>query len=134
MNTKRQIKRMAKQLYRMCLVNGMPDEERVRNVVERVIAANRRNGLAILRNLEHLVRLNSTEHSAKVESVIPLPQEVRSNIQKGLINKYGPTIRVSFAENPNLLGGLKIKIGSDLYDRSVQGELAELEKAFEVKG
>lgn len=134
MKTKRQIKRIAKQLYRMCLSNGVPNEERVRKVVQQVIAANRRNGLAILSNFLHLIRLNSRERSAEVQSVIPVPQELRTKIHAGLTKRYGPAIRVSFVENPKLIGGLKIKVGSDLYDRSIQGELAALEKAFDGKG
>lgn len=132
MSTKRQIKRIAKQLFRMCLVNGVPDDGRVRKIVQQVIAANRRNGLAILSGFQHLLKLSASERSADVQSVIPLPQELRAKIQAGLIKIYGPSIRVSFRENPKLIGGLKIKVGSDLYDRSIQGELAALEKAFEV--
>ena len=38
MKITRQAKREAKQLYRLCLVKGLLDEHRVRQVVERILA------------------------------------------------------------------------------------------------
>jgi F-type H+-transporting ATPase subunit delta len=57
MKINKQAKREAKQLFRFCLVNGLLDENRVRNVVQDVIAAGHSNCLAILSHFRRLVRL-----------------------------------------------------------------------------
>ena len=130
MKTTRQTKREAKRLFRLCLVNGLLDEGRTRQVVQRVIDAKRRGGLAILSHFQRLVKLDWARHTAEVESAMPLPADLRARIQAGLARTYGPGISASFAQNPELIGGMRIKVGSDVYDGSVRARLAELEKGF----
>ncbi len=130
MKTTRQIKREAKRLFRFCLVNGLLDETRTRQAVQRIIDAKRRGGLALLSHFQRLVKLDSARHTAKVESAIPLPGDLRASVQTGLARTYGPGISTSFAHNPELIGGMRIKVGSDVYDGSVRARLAELEKNF----
>jgi len=130
MKTTRQIKREAKRLFRFCLVNGLLDEARTRQVVQRIIDAKRRGGLALLSDFQRLVKLDSARHTAKVESAMPLPDDLRVSVQTGLARTYGLGIHASFAQNPELIGGMRIKVGSDVYDGSVRARLAELEKNF----
>ncbi len=130
MKTTRQTKREAKRLFRFCLVNGLLDEARTRQVVQRIIDARRRGGLALLSHFQRLVKLDSARHTAEVESAMPLPEDLRASVQAGLARVYGPGISPSFAHNPGLIGGMRIKVGSDVYDGSVRARLAELEKGF----
>ena len=130
MKTTRQTKREAKRLFRLCLVNGLLDEGRTRQVVQRIIEAKRRGGLALLSHFQRLVKLESARHTAEVESAVPLPADLRASIQAGLARTYGPGISASFAHNPGLIGGMRIKVGSDVYDGSVRARLAALEKNF----
>ncbi len=130
MKTTRQIKRGAKRLFRLCLVNGMLDEGRTRQVVQRIIDDKRRGGVALLSRFQRLVKLDCARHTAKVESAMPLPADLRERIQAGLARTYGPGISASFAHNPGLIGGMRIKVGSDVYDGTVRARLAALEKGF----
>ena len=43
-------------------------------------------------------------------------------IQAGLARVYGPGSRRRSATNPALIGGMRIKVGSDVYDGSVRGQ------------
>jgi F-type H+-transporting ATPase subunit delta len=130
MKTTRQIKREAKRLFRLCLVNGLLDEARTRQAVQRIIDAKRRGGLTLLSHFQRLVKLDSARHMAKVESAMPLPEDLRVSVQTGLARTYGPKISASFVHNPELIGGMRIKVGSDVYDGSVRARLAALEKSF----
>jgi F-type H+-transporting ATPase subunit delta len=130
MKTTRQIKREAKRLFRLCLVNGLLDEACARQVVQRVIDARPRGGLALLAHLQRLVKLDSARHRAQVESAMPLSEDLRLSVEAGLARTYGPGISPSFVHNPGLIGGMRIKVGSDVYDGSVRARLAELEKNF----
>ncbi len=130
MKTTRQTKREAKRLFRLCLVNGLLDEGRSRQVVRRIIDAKRRGGLALLSHFRRLVKLDRGRHTAEVESAMPLPADLRASIQAGLARTYGPGISASFTHNPGLIGGMRIKVGSDVYDGSVRARLATLGKSF----
>ena len=72
MKANRKVKRAARQLFRLCLVNGALDEGRARQVAQRIAASRRRGALAILSDFQRLVRLDSDRHSALVESATPL--------------------------------------------------------------
>jgi F-type H+-transporting ATPase subunit delta len=130
MKTTKKIRREAKQLFRLCIVNGLLDESRTREVVQRVIESNRRGHLALLSIFQRWVRLSLAEHTAEVESATPLPADLRATVQARLENLYGPGINTQFADRPALIGGMRVKVGSDVYDGSVQSELAALEKSF----
>jgi F-type H+-transporting ATPase subunit delta len=127
MKTTRKTKRAARQLFRLCLVNGVVDESRVRLVARRLAESKRRGALAVLGDVQRLVRLDRDRHAAVVESAAPLAGDVRDRVQAGLVRAYGPGLATSFEHNPALIGGMRIKVGSDVYDGSVRGRLAALE-------
>jgi F-type H+-transporting ATPase subunit delta len=118
--------RTARQLFRLCLVDGRLDEARVRQVARRIAESKRRGTLAVLSALQRLVRLERDRHTASVESAKPLTEDVRRNVQESLKRRYG-SLETAFAENPDLIGGMRIKIGSDVYDGSVRARLKALE-------
>jgi F-type H+-transporting ATPase subunit delta len=130
MKTTTQMRRQAKQLYRFCLVNGTLNEGRVRQVVERVIKSRHRGYLALLARFQRLVKLDLARHRANVESAMPLPADVRASVEAGLRNTYGPGVSAVFVQNPSLIGGIRIKLDSDVYDGSVRAGLALLESRF----
>jgi F-type H+-transporting ATPase subunit delta len=130
MKTKRQAQREARRLFRFCLVSGSLDEGRVRSVVQRMIDAGRPGSLAVLSLFQRLVRLDRAAHGARVESATPLPSEVRASIEADLARIYGRSIDTSYIANPMLLGGVRITVGSDVYDGSIHGRLAALEARF----
>ena len=123
-------KREAKQLFRFCLVSGMLDEHRVRRVVQHLLAAGRRNCPAILSHFERLVKLDLARHTATIESATPLPADLQAAIEAGLARRYGRGLATAFAHRPALIGGVRIQVGSDLYDGSVRAGLAALENSF----
>jgi F-type H+-transporting ATPase subunit delta len=130
MKTNRQTLREAKQLFGLCLVRGALDEGRVRQVVEKVIAAGRPGGLKVLSRFQRLVRLKREAHSAKVESSSPLPSDVRTQIESELARMYGQGLLMSYADNPALVGGVRITVGSDVFDGSIKGRLTALSEQF----
>ena len=127
MKPNRKVKRAARQLYRACLVDGLLDHGRVRQVTQRIAASPRRGSLRLLSDFRRLVRLDHERHTALVESAAPISSGLRDSIQVDLTRLYGPGLVASFVDNPELIGGLRIKIGSDVYDTSVRSRLAALE-------
>ena len=127
MKTTRQSKREARQLFNLCVVNGVLDEPRVKQIVQRVVSEGRHGGLPTLTRFLRLVRLDRVRHSALVESAVALPPEIRTRIEGSLAREHGPGLVTTFTENRALLAGLRIQVGSDVYDGSVQGRLNALE-------
>ena len=130
MKTNRQTLREAKRLFRLCIVDGTLDENRVRQVVKGVIDSGRAGGLKILSRFQRLVRIERAGRSAKIESPSPLAGDVRKSIESDLTRLYGRGLLTSYGEDPTLLGGVRITVGSDVYDGSIQARLEELEEKF----
>jgi F-type H+-transporting ATPase subunit delta len=127
MKSTRRTRRAARQLYRLCVVDGLLDPDRVRNVAARVARSQRRGRLDILTAFQRLVRLDRARHSAVIESATPLAGDVRTEVHDGLTRLYGAGLETTFGENPALIGGMRVKVGSDVYDSSVRARLAALE-------
>lgn len=66
------------------------------------------------------------EQVAEVTSAQPLTDEQRNALMANLETAGGQKVTLQLKQDPALLGGLKIKLGSKLYDGSLQGQLARL--------
>jgi len=130
MKISKQAHREAKSLFRSCQSNGVLDENRVRQAVHLVISRKPHGYLGILSQLAHLVKLDQERRTAKVESATPLPSNLQAGIRDSLNRIYGSQLNLSFGQNAALLGGLRIQVGSDVYDGSVQGRLQRLQESF----
>lgn len=130
MKISKQAKRDAKQLFRSCRPDGLLDEGKVRQAVQAVVARKPRGYAAILSQLHRLVRLDIERRAASVESAIGLTPAQQAAIQQNLSSRYGAGLNVSFGQNPALIGGLRVKVGSDVYDGSIQARLNALAESF----
>jgi len=130
MKISKQAQRDARQLFRSCQVDGLLDEGRVRQAFALVLAQKPRRYIQILSRLQRLVKLDVEQHAARVESAVPLPANLQRDVADRIKKNYGAGVDISFSQNPTLLGGLRIKIGSDLYDGSIRTRLEQLEQSF----
>lgn len=130
MKISKQAKRDAKHLFGTCKVNGLLDDGRVRQSVQAVISRKPRGYLGILNHFQRLVKLDLDRRAATVESAVGLTPAQQQSVQQNLVTRYGQGLNVTFAVNPALLGGLRIKVGSDLIDGSVQNRIAALADSF----
>lgn len=127
MKVNRKTRRAARHLFHLCLVDGVLDEGRVRQVARQIADSRRRGALPILSGFQRLVRLEHDRHTAVVESAAPLTGSVRDSVQADLTRVYGRGLATSFGENPALIGGMRIKVGSDVYDGTVRARLTALQ-------
>jgi F-type H+-transporting ATPase subunit delta len=130
MKISKQAQRDARQLFRSCQVGGLLDETRVRQAVALVVARKPRRYLEVLSRLHRLVQLDVERHTARVESAVPLPADLRAGVTGRLEKIYGAGLTITFDQNPALLGGLRVKVGSDLFDGSIRTRLKNLEQSF----
>ncbi len=130
MNPVRLARKTARRLFRDCCVDTRLDEERARRVVVSLIESQRRNSLRVLSAFGRLVRLDRDRRTAVVESARPVPADLRVRLVADLSQRYGRGLHLSFRCDPGLIGGLRVKVGSDIYDGTVRGRLAALEERF----
>jgi F-type H+-transporting ATPase subunit delta len=126
MKISKQSRRDARELFRDCMVRGALDENRARQAVAAVIQKKPRGYFAILSHFQRLVRLEVARRTASIESATVLPPQAQAEIQSDLTRKYGPGLAFIFTRNPALIGGLRVQVGGDVYNGSVQGRLAAL--------
>jgi F-type H+-transporting ATPase subunit delta len=130
MKISKQALRGARRLSRSCQVNGLLDANRVRQTIAQLVQQKPRGYVEILSRLHRLVKLDVEQHTARVESATPLPADLQADVSHHIEDKYGSGLEILFSQNPTLIGGLKIQVGSDLYDGSVKTRLEKLEQNF----
>ena len=128
MKITKQARRDAKDLFRAAQVNGVLDDNRARQVVDAVLATKPRSYMAILSHFQRLVKLDIDRRSARVESVIALDDAQQGGVKATLTRRYGAGLNFTFQQNPALIGGMRIQVGSDVYDGSIQSRLAQLQE------
>jgi len=128
MKINRRSRRVARQLFQLCLVDGRLDAARVRTVAARLGAGSARGSLAVLSAFQRLVRLDYARHTAVIETAQPLTDDVRRDVEAQLARLHGADLGISVALNPALIGGMRITVGSSVYDGSVRGKLNALEQ------
>ena len=130
MKISKQARRDAKALFQSCRSNGVLDENKVREVVQKVLAAKPRGYVGVLEHFQRLVKLDIDRRTARIESATPLSPSQQNELSGTLARQYGQGLQISFSHNPALLGGLRIKVGSDVVDATVQGRLDALAESF----
>tara|TARA_Y100000758_G_scaffold260026_1_gene197867 strand:- start:208 stop:600 length:393 start_codon:yes stop_codon:yes gene_type:complete len=126
----KQARREAKQLFRSCQVDGQLDANRVRQAVQLLTEKKPRGYLGILHHLHRLVKLDEASRSARVESAVALSEAQQQSVRTSLGRLKNGEVTVEFSENTGLIGGMRVKIGDDVFDGSVKTRLASLSESF----
>ena len=89
-----------------------------------------RGYFAILQHIQRLVKLDEASRTARVESAVALGRAQQQDVRNSLKRLKGGGVTVAFATNPGLIGGMRVKIGDDVYDGSVRTRLTALSDNF----
>ncbi len=120
----------ARRLFGLCQTDGRLDDAKLRTVVSRLVESKPRDYAGILSALQRLTRLDLERRKVTVESAVELDEATRQRVVAGLAKQYGSDLVAQYQVNPALLGGLRIRVGNDVFDGSVQGRLDRLTNAF----
>lgn len=127
MKISREARRQSRQLFELALVDGRLDVARLHQIFSEVAGQKPRQYLQMLKELTRLVRLEVSSHHAIIESAVPLdPAKIRE-FEAGLQSRFGE-LTTEFRENPALIGGLRVQIGNDVWDGSVQARLEAIKQ------
>ena len=130
MKISKEARRTSRQLFRICIAEGKLDESRVRTVVNGVASSKPHGYLGILDSFSRLVANEINKQLAVVESATQLTPAIASDLQSSLSQKYGRPLTLEFKIVPELLGGIRVKVGSDVWDGSVKARLEALKNSL----
>jgi F-type H+-transporting ATPase subunit delta len=120
----------ARRLFGLCQTGDRLDDAKLRTVFTSLVESKPRDYRAILVALQRLTRLELERRKVTVESAVELDEPTRQRVLAGLTRQYGADLVAEYQVNPALLGGLRIRVGNDVFDGSVQGRLDRLAAAF----
>src|SRR3954463_11186633 len=126
MKVNKEIRQLSRELIRASYTDGELDQGKIQSLVESLITKKPRHYIDVLENYKRLLRLEIEKRHARIESASELAPEVVSNITINLKQKYGNDLTTEFVVEPALLGGMRIRVGSDVWDGTVRNRLERL--------
>jgi F-type H+-transporting ATPase subunit delta len=125
----KQIQQTARQFYKLSFQGTTLSSERVAGVLEYVEKHRPANSVAVLKAYQRLIAAEVARGQAVVEHAGPIASTALDAIASALSRKYGRPVSAVEKRNDSLLAGLRVRIGDDLYESSVAGQLAALSEA-----
>jgi F-type H+-transporting ATPase subunit delta len=128
MKINKETRQLSKALLRASFADGQLDSGKVASLVKSLIEKKPRHYLQILEAYQRLLRLEVEKRTATIETATELPPEAGAQIVANLKRKYGGDLAANFVVNKDLLGGMRIRVGSDVWDSSVRNRLHRLQQ------
>jgi F-type H+-transporting ATPase subunit delta len=122
-------KLLAKQLFKLSLVNGSVSSAQVSGVLAYIEKSAPRNALVLLRLYQQAIVTELAKSNAQVEHAGPIAATTLPQIAAALTRKYQRPVTATAKPNAHLLAGLRVRIGSDVYESTVAGQLTQLASA-----
>ena len=128
MKLSRDARRQTKELFELAMVDGRLDSDRLGRIATEITERKPRSYVQMLKFLTRLARLEAAKHHAVIESATPLADAIRAEITSSLIARFGE-ITAEFHHSPELIGGLRVRLGSNVWDGSIQSRLEALKQS-----
>ncbi|MEY2493873.1 MAG: F-type H+-transporting ATPase subunit delta [Verrucomicrobiota bacterium] len=128
MKINKETRQLSKGLLRASFTDGQLDSSRIASLVKSLIEKKPRNYIKVLESFKRLLRLEIEKRSATIETATELAADAGAQIVANLKRKYGSDLAAKFVVNPELLGGMRIRVGSDVWDSSVRNRLHRLQQ------
>lgn len=128
MKINKETRQLSKELLRASFIDGQLDSGRVASLVKSLIEKKPRHYIQVLEAYKRLLRLEVEKRTATIETATELPADSAAQIVANLKRKYGNDLAAKFVVNPELLGGMRIRVGSDVWDSSVRNRLHRLQQ------
>ena len=128
MKINKEIRQLSREMLQASFTDGQLDRGKIAALIQSLIARRPRRTIEILENYKRLLRLEIEKRTAKIESAAPLNQQEAAEVTTRLKRKYGEDLTTQFEVNPALLGGIRVRVGSDVWDGTVRNRLQRLQQ------
>ena len=127
MKLNKEIRQLSRKMLQASFTDGQLDPGRISSLVDSLVTRKPRNYVDALKNYKRLLRLEVEKRHATIETASQVDPAIRSEIAANLKSKYGDDLATDFQVDPQLLGGMRIRVGSDVWDGSVRNRLQRLQ-------
>jgi F-type H+-transporting ATPase subunit delta len=128
MKINKETRQLSKELLRASFVDGRLDSGRISSLLKSLIEKKPRHYIQVLEAYQRLLRLEVEKRTATIETATTLSPDAGQKIVENLKRKYGSDLTARFVVTPELLGGMRIRVGSDVWDSSVRNRLHRLQQ------
>ena len=128
MKINKETRQLSKELLRASFIDRQLDSGRVASLVKSLIEKKPRHYIQVLEAYKRLLRLEVDKRTATIETATELSPDSGAQIVANLKRKYGSDLAANFVVNKDLLGGMRIRVGSDVWDSSVRNRLHRLQQ------
>jgi len=128
MKINKEVRQLSREMLRASFTDGQLDSGRIASLVDSLIARKPRNYIDVLKNYRRLLRLEVEKRRARIETASEVDPEISSTLIANLKKKYGSDLTTEFVVNPQLLGGMRTRVGSDVWDGTVRNRLEQLQQ------
>ena len=125
----KQIQQLARQFFKLSLVDGALSTDRVAGVLQYIEKHRPAGSVAILKAYRRLIAAEVARGQALVEHAGLAQAAALDAVSAALSRKYGRTSSWVAKRNDALIAGLRIRVGDDVYESSVAGQLAALARS-----
>jgi len=116
----------ARVLFDAVHTNGRLDDAKIRIALAEVVARKPTYQAQILQEFHRLVRLAQESRMAVVQTASVLGASEQTEMSASLRSRFGVDLQISFEVDVELIAGIRLKVGSDVYDSNVRERLARL--------
>ena len=128
MKVNKEIRQLSREMLRASFTDGQFDRGKIASLVQSLISKRPRRYIDILQHYKRLLRLEIEKRHARIESASELSPQAAFDIGARLKRKYGEELTTEFIVDPALLGGLRVRVGSDVWDGTLRNRLQRLQQ------
>jgi F-type H+-transporting ATPase subunit delta len=122
--------RTARQLIRATVRDGVINGDFAKAAVNKLATEKPRNYLPILSSYQRLLRLEVSQRHAIVESAQTMNPGDQEVVLLELRKKYGKDITAEYKVSADLISGMRIRLGSHVWDGTLKSRLNALREAL----
>lgn len=117
---------LARSLFKLSVVNGSVSSEQVVGVLAYLEKHRPAHPLLVLRAYRRYITTELARSHAVVEHAGPVANGILRSIESAFSKKYQRAITATAKQDAQLIAGLRVRIGDDVYESSIAGQLANL--------
>lgn len=122
----KQAQQLARQLFKLSLVNGLVSAEQVTGVLAYLEKHRPAHPLLVLKFYQRLIATELARSHALVDHAGPVADGILRALEGALSQKYQRVVTATARHDARLIAGLRVRIGDDVYESSIAGQLANL--------
>jgi len=130
MKIPREARKLSRELFGKAVRSGKLDPDLTRDIADLLVRKKPRHYVQVLKEFTRLVRLELSKYQVIVNSAEAVDSETEESIRQQLLARFPHATEFIFQVNPALIGGMRVQLGSDVWDGSVRSRIEQLRQTL----